>query len=187
MFLDIKKRLINSLNALPDSLSVFEGVVLPVVSPIALPTSEAECIFADGLLSAALLSWMSVFSGLPVVEFLLHIGERDQTQQAALLSRLHTNKEGSLHEVLIVLPESIIHITGAEELIEYRIRMTSGSEDYKAAIIKIDGVPHTFSHDGSDFAGSKLLSIGAHTLQSDITFLPDFHVITDLSFEVVTS
>jgi hypothetical protein len=185
MSIDIKKQLIDSLNKLPVSLETFGSVTLPDVSPIALPTSEGEAIIADGLLSAAILSWMSVFSNFPVVEFLLHIGERDQTQQAALLSRLKTLREGSLHTVVIILPEPITHIESEEELVAYQIRMT-GFEDFGAAIVKIDGAPHTFSHDGSDLTGQKLLSIGSHTLYSDVTFLPDFHVVAELFFEVVT-
>lgn len=141
---------------------------------------------ADGLLSAAILSWMSVFSGFPVVEFLLHIGERDQTQQAALLSRLKALRDGSLHTVEIVLPESLTHIVSGEELVAFQISMTSGSVDYKAAIVEIDGVPHTFSHDGSNLTGQKLLSIGSHNVYADITFLPDFHVVVEQDFDVVT-
>jgi hypothetical protein len=186
MSLDIKKRLINSLNTLPDSLSIFESVTLPDVSSIAPPTSEAESIMADGLLSAALLSWMSVFSGLPILEFFLHVGERDQTQQAALLSRLEALRDGSLHTVEIVLPSSLTHIVSGEELVSYHIRMTEGAADYASAIIEIDGTPHTFSHDGSDLTGQKLLSIGSHNIYAEITFLPDFHVSSALDFEVVT-
>jgi hypothetical protein len=184
MPLDIKKQLIDSLNKLPISLETFESVTLPDVLPIALPVSEGDAIMADGLLSAAILSWMSAFSGFPVVEFLLHVGERDQTQQAALLSRLKTLREGSLHTVAIILPESITHIVSEEALVSYQVRMT-GFEDYEAAIVKIDGTPHTFSRDGGDLTGQKLLSVGSHTICADVTFLPDFHVVADLSFEVV--
>lgn len=181
--MDVKKRLFDSLNLLPSPLSDFADTLLPVVSAIDVPTDEASAILADGCLAAAMLSWMSAFSGFPVLQMLLRLGQSDATQQAAFFSRLQMKPIGGLHRIEILEPSPVVPFSTEVEC-PFRVRIVEGGADYESATLSVGSTTISFTKEEDVLTGGLALPIGLYVFDVSVTFAPEYVVTASVDFEV---
>jgi len=86
--MSVKTDFAEALRTTPDGISAFLETEIPEFSEIALPTTEAEAIIAQGILAYNVNLLLKAFEGLTIVELLLRIGQHNNVAEAMLFSGL---------------------------------------------------------------------------------------------------
>lgn len=80
----------------PQNLKNKMSVVIPTIQSVAWPSNLEDAIIAQGQVAVNVNTIMQAFAGIPVIELLLYIGQKNRVSSAMLLAMLElvqqTNK-----------------------------------------------------------------------------------------------
>ena len=163
--MSLKSMFLNSLNVVPTAVLDFVDTPIPDFIETSEPTTVDEAIVTQGILAHNLNDLLMAYSGLPVVDLILRVGQRNTVLQSLLLACLEYRSPDIAGEFEIVQPENDSWYYDGEE-ITFQANVTEGLADVTGfRVLFSTGSTVTLSSEGSGsvFTGVTALNLAEYT------------------------
>jgi len=180
----IKERILQGLkDDFSPELKTFLTKTLPTVEIVSYPQTVDEAFIVQGKCAASLMAYMSVLSGLPVIELLLKVGQLNSTLHGILLASVEIARTPVPHTIVISRPGSP-QVAG---VVLFELQITSGIVDLNFAVVTINGNDELLTVSETNetfFETSKTLSVGYYTAEFS-AFFAGYRAVATTSFDVI--
>jgi hypothetical protein len=157
---------LNSLNVVPTAVLDFVDTPIPDFIETSEPTTVDEAIVTQGILAHNLNDLLMAYSGLPVVDLILRVGQRNTVLQSLLLACLEYRSPDIAGEFEIVQPENDSWYYDGDE-ITFQANVTEGLADVTGfrVLFSTGSNTVTLSSEGSGslFTGTTTLNLSDFT------------------------